>query len=304
MQGDEDRSRYIQKALGYTLSGDASLECLFILYGATSRNGKGTLMDTYLTIQGDYGRTANPDMLATKFNDSSSSSGPSEDVARLAGARFVNISEPERKITLNSALTKRLTGNDTITARYLRENSIEFRPSFKIFINTNHLPNITDMTLFQSGRIKIIPFNRHFEEEEQDKGLKKLFRQEANLSAIFNWILDGYVLYTLEGLEMPASVVAATSEYNRESDRFGQFVDECLVEGETLETRTSAVYRVYQQWCSDNGYRAESVRGVNQALGARYSVVQKRPADKSGGPTQIVLGVGLVQGDNLVKEKE
>ena len=100
------------------------------------------------------------------------------------------------------------------------------------------------------------------------------------------------------------SVVAATSEYNRESDRFGQFVDECLVEGETLETRTSAVYRVYQQWCSDNGYRAESVRGVNQALGARYSVVQKRPADKSGGPTQIVLGVGLVQGDNLVQEKE
>jgi len=304
MQGDEDRSRYIQKALGYTLSGDASLECLFILYGATSRNGKGTLMETFLTIQGDYGRTANPDMLATKFNDSSSSSGPSEDVARLAGARFVNISEPERKITLNSALTKRLTGNDTITARYLRENSIEFRPSFKIFINTNHLPNITDMTLFQSGRIKIIPFNRHFEEDEQDKGLKKLFRQETNLSAIFNWILDGYVLYTLEGLEMPASVVAATSEYNRESDRFGQFVDERLVEGETLETRTSAVYRVYQQWCSDNGYRAESVRGVNQALGARYSVVQKRPADKSGGPTQIVLGVGLVQGDNLVQEKE
>ena len=260
-------------------------------------------METFLTIMGDYGRTANPDMLATKFNDSSSSSGPSEDVARLAGARFVNISEPEKKVTLNSALTKRLTGNDTITARYLHENSIEFRPSFKIFINTNHLPNITDMTLFQSGRIKIIPFNRHFEEDEQDKGLKKRFTEESNMSAIFNWILDGYVLYTLEGLEMPKSVIEATSEYNRESDRFGQFADECLVVGEILEVRTAAVYARYQIWCSENGYKPESVRGLNQALGSRYSIVRKRPVDGSGGPTPIVVGVGIAQGDELVKNQ-
>ncbi len=303
MQNDEDRARYVQKALGYTLSGDTSLECLFILYGATSRNGKGTMMETYLTIQGDYGRTANPDMLATKFNYSSSSSGPSEDVARLAGSRFINISEPDKRITLNSALTKRLTGNDTITARYLNENSIEFRPSFKIFINTNHLPNITDMTLFQSGRIKIIPFNRHFEEEEQDKGLKKLFREPTNLSAIFNWILDGFVMYTLEGLEMPASVIEATSEYNRESDRFGQFADECLVEDERLEVRTSAVYQVYQRWCNDNGYKPESVKGLYQALSAMYTVVRKRPADKSGNVTSILVGAALAQGDDLVTDK-
>ncbi|MDD3512393.1 MAG: phage/plasmid primase, P4 family [Synergistaceae bacterium] len=303
MQNDNDCARYIQKALGYSLSGDTSLECLFILYGATSRNGKGTMMETYLTIQGDYGRTANPDMLATKFNYSGSSSGPSEDVARLAGSRFINIAEPDKRITLNSALTKRLTGNDTITARYLNENSIEFRPSFKIFINTNHLPNITDMTLFQSGRIKIIPFNRHFEEEEQDKGLKKLFREPTNLSAIFNWILDGYVMYTLEGLEMPKSVIEATSEYNRESDRFGQFADECLVEDERLEVRTSAVYQVYQRWCNDNGYKPESVKGLYQSLSTKYTIVRKRPADKSGSVTSILIGAALEQGDDLVTDK-
>ena len=303
MQNDDACARYIQKALGYSLSGDTSLECLFILYGATSRNGKGTMMETFLTIMGDYGRTANPEMLATKFNDSSSSSGPSEDVARLAGARFVNISEPEKKVTLNSALTKRLTGNDTITARYLHENSIEFRPSFKIFINTNHLPNITDMTLFQSGRIKIIPFKRHFEEAEQDKGLKKRFTEESNMSAIFNWILDGYVLFTLEGLDMPGSVIAATSEYNRESDRFGQFADECLDVGEGYEVRTSAVYLAYQRWCTENGYRPESVKGLNQALSAKYSVVRKRPNDGSGGPTSVLSGAKLVgNADDLVKE--
>ena len=91
---------------------------------------------------------------------------------RLPGCRFrfVNISEPEKKITLDAALTKRLTGNDTITARYLHENSFEFRPNFKVFINTNHLPNITDLTLFESGRIKIIPFNRHLMKRNRIKG--------------------------------------------------------------------------------------------------------------------------------------
>ena len=144
MQGDTSRSRYLQKALGYSLSGDTRMECMFILYGATSRNGKGTTMESVLRILGEYGKNADPSLLSTKFGVQSSG-GPSEEIARLAGSRFVNISEPEKKITLDAALTKRLTGNDTITARYLHENSFEFRPNFKVFINTNHLPNITDL---------------------------------------------------------------------------------------------------------------------------------------------------------------
>lgn len=139
---------------------------MFILYGATSRNGKGTAMETFLKIMGDYGKTSNPDMLAAKFRGGNTG-GPSEEVARLVGSRFVNISEPEKKITFNAALVKRMTGNDTINARFLNENSFDFVPVFKIFINTNYLPNVNDMTLFQSGRLKIIPFNRHFEEGEQ-----------------------------------------------------------------------------------------------------------------------------------------
>lgn len=193
------------------------MECLFILYGATSRNGKGTMMETFLRIMGDYGRNADPSLLAMKFN--AQSNGPTEEVARLAGSRFVNISEPEKKLTMDAAFTKRMTGNDSITARFLHENSFEFRPNFKIFINTNHLPNITDLTLFDSGRIKIIPFNRHFEEEEQDKGLKAFFAGEENMSGIFNWLLEGHRLFEREGLNMPKSVLEATDAYHKESDR-------------------------------------------------------------------------------------
>jgi putative DNA primase/helicase len=90
---------------------------------------------------------------------------------------------------LNIALVKQLTGGDTYTARNLHENNIEFSPEFKIFINTNHLPNTSDHTIFTSDRVKPIPFNRHFKPEEQDTGLKQLFRRYHNMSGIFNWLI-------------------------------------------------------------------------------------------------------------------
>ena len=224
-----------------------------------------------------------------KFN--AQSGGPSEEIARLAGSRFVNISEPEKKITLDAALTKRLTGNDTITARYLHENSFEFRPNFKIFINTNHRPNITDLTLFESGRIKIIPFDRHFDEKEQDKGLKGFFAEPENMSGILNWMLEGYKMFRSQGLEMPDSVVQATMDYQMFSDKMGQFFSECLQPKADSELRRAAVYTRYKEWCAENGYRADSAKVLNAEIDKRYTVQKKRPADGVGSTTQIVLGV-------------
>ena len=209
MEGKTAVARYLQKAIGYSLSGDTSLECLFIMFGPTTRNGKTTTIETILRVMGEYGRSAKPDMLATNYFRGQSN-GSSDDVARLAGARFVGISEMEQKLTINASLVKQLTGNDKITARFLHENSIEFYPQFKIFINTNHRPNITDLTLFKSGRVNLIPFERHFEENEQDKDLKKFFAEESNLSGILNWCLEGYRMYLSEGLKPPASVLKAT----------------------------------------------------------------------------------------------
>ena len=96
MEGSEGKALFLQKALGYGLTGDTRHECFFILYGPTSRNGKGLTMETFMTLMGDYGRTARPDSIAQK--QTTNGSGPSEDIARLAGARFVNISEPDKKL--------------------------------------------------------------------------------------------------------------------------------------------------------------------------------------------------------------
>lgn len=300
MQGDKARSNYLQKAIGYALTGDTKMECLFILYGPTSRNGKGTTMESILRIMGEYGKNADPTMLQAKFN--AQSGGPSEEIARLAGARFVNISEPEKKITLDAALTKRLTGNDTITARYLHENSFEFRPNFKIFINTNHRPNITDLTLFESGRIKIIPFDRHFEENEQDKGLKQFFADPENMSGILNWMLEGYRMYRSQGLAMPDSVKQATMDYQMFSDKMGQFFDENIQEKQGSELRRGAVYKRYQEWCQENGYRAEAAKNLNTEIEKRYRVEKKRPNDGVGSTTPMVLNVEFVMPEQVKEE--
>ena len=286
MMGDKDTIRYTQKALGYALSGDTRMECFFILYGATSRNGKGTLMESFLRLMGDYGRNADPVMLAMKFN--AQSNGPTEELARLAGSRFVNISEPEKKLTIDAALTKRLTGNDTITARFLHENSFEFRASFKIFINTNYQPNITDLTLFHSGRVKMIPFNRHFEESEQDKGLKAFFAQPENMSGIFNWVYEGFKLFIKEGLEMPQAVKDATADYELESDKVGQFCALCLQQKKGEELRSVAVFDIYMRWCEANNIKALSQPNFKKEMERRFVYEIRRPWKEKGNSTTFL----------------
>lgn len=296
MQGKAAVGRYLQKAVGYSLTGDTSLECLFIMYGPTTRNGKTTTIETILRLMGEYGRSAKPDMLASNFRGPSNGA-PSEDVARLAGARFVGISEMEQKLTINASLTKQLTGNNRITARFLHENSFEFQLQAKIFIDTNHLPNVTDQTLFESGRLLIIPFNRHFEEHEQDKSLKTTLSDPAALSGILNWAVEGYRLFKAEGLEPPEDVKSATAQYRQDSDRISQFIDSWLEEGkdedgDKYQVPCKAAYRVYSRWCEEMNYRPDNYKNFRAAMEKAYMVDTRRP--KGGGSmTPLIIGVRL-----------
>lgn len=293
MQGNKTVAKYLQKAIGYTMTGDTSLECLFILFGPTTRNGKTTTIETILRVMGEYGCSAKPDMLASNFRGPSNG-GPSEDVARLAGARFVGISEMEQKLTLNASLTKQLTGNGSITARFLHQNSFDFRLQAKIFIDTNYLPNANDKTLFESGRLKVIPFRRHFEEHEQDKTLKATLTAPENLSGILNWCIEGYHLFKREGLEEPKDVQDATAQYAQDSDRIAQFVDAWMEEGTDEERRpyeasTRAAYRVYSSWCDDMNYRPDNYKNFRASIEKIFSVCLKHPI---GGGNRISMIVG------------
>ena len=298
MVGRKNVGRYLQKAIGYALSGDTSLECLFIMFGPTTRNGKTTTIETILRVMDEYGRSAKPDMLATNYFRGQSN-GSSDDVARLAGARFVGISEMEQ--TINASLTKQLTGNGSITARFLYEGYFEFHLQAKIFIDTNHLPNVTDRTLFESGRLKIIPFTRHFEDHEQDKSLKTTLMQPENLSGILNWCIEGYKLFKAEGLNEPDEVKAATEEYRVDSDRIAQFMQQCLKKEKSSEIKASNIYSRYKEWCCDNGFKYESSQNFYKRLSLEYRIVKRRPWKQTTtgnmNPLALVNDVAWVVGE-------
>mgnify|MGYP000952643638 FL=1 len=296
MSGDLDKAKFLQKSLGYAVTGDTRHECLFFLYGETSRNGKGTLMESVLKVLGDYGRAVRPETIAQKrFTNSQA---PSEDIARLVGIRLANISEPGRGLLLNAAQVKTMTGNDTLNARFLHENSFDFEPQFKLYINTNYLPVVNDMTLFSSGRVIIIPFNRHFDETEQDRSLKERFAKPDVQSAILNWLIRGYQLLCEEGLKPPKAVQESTAEYARESNKVIQFIEESLIEDSASEIKTSLVYEAYRTWCVKNGHFPENNRNFNHELRKVADVARKRP--KTGGnPTTLLLGYRLKVEDFL-----
>ena len=288
MKGDTDTAVFLQKALGYSLTGDTSEECFFILYGNTTRNGKSTLSETVAYILGDYARTIQPQTLSRRSTDGAAAS---PDIARLKGARLVNMPEPEKGLELNIALVKQLTGGDTFTGRFLNENPVEFRPECKFFINTNHLPRTSDDTVFSSGRVKLIPFERHFTPEEQDTGLKRLFRKKENMSGILNWMMGGYRLMLETGIDVPARVAAAIAEYRQEADIVGTFLSEYTCEQDNGKLSTSELYSNYAVWAKQNGYKPLSSRSFVGELRRRVEVKHDRVMGN------IIVGFALLNAD-------
>jgi putative DNA primase/helicase len=267
--GEKDLAVYLQKAFGYACTGLMEYEQFYILHGRTSRNGKTTLTESIGNLLGDYCVTAQPQTFSRRNSDGSAAS---PDTARLKGARLINIPEPEHDMTLNSALMKQLTGGDTYTGRFLNENLFQFRFEGKPVINTNHLPRVSDDTIFASGRAKIIPFNRHFTEAEQDKTLKQEFRKAKNKSAILNWLIDGYRLTLEADFDPPGIVKTAIAEYRQDVDLIGVFLSECTVGEENARLATSALYSRYALWAKDNGYRPLSNRPFVGDLRRRFEV--------------------------------
>ena len=293
--GDKETARYIQKAAGYALTGDTRHECLFILYGATSRNGKSTLLETIAAMMGDYAATANPETFTKK--DRANDNAPREDIARLAGVRFVTVSEPPRGMELNASLVKSLTGRDTIKARRLYESSFEYVPQFKLFFNSNHRPRVDDMTVFESERIKMIPFGVHFGKDRRDPYLKDTLQTPESLSGVLNWCIEGLQAIRAEGFKEPPAVVQATDEYRRKQDKLLQFLEEKAEENAGFEVPLLELHSAFANWCSASGLMSVSVPKFKELLEERQIFTKKkRPAGsgRAGKTAVYVLGVRLL----------
>lgn len=256
MQGDKDKIHYLQKLFGTCLTGDVRLEKMWFLFGSTTRNGKSTMIERIADVLGDYSKTIRPETLAIKNNPDSRTASP--DVAKLAGTRLCVCSEIPKRMPLDVGLLKTLTGRDTIVARFLHQDEFQFVPKFKMICNTNFLPVVSDNTIFKSDRIQVVSFDRHFKEAEQDKTLKDKLSTNEALSGILNWMIEGWITFCREGLEVPEAIKKSTTDYEASSDKLQNFINECLAEAEGKNISVKETYARYERWCSENGYHVEN----------------------------------------------
>ena len=256
MQGDKDKIHYLQKLFGTCLTGDVRLEKMWFLFGSTTRNGKSTMIERIADVLGDYSKTIRPETLAIKNNPDSRTASP--DVAKLAGTRLCVCSEIPKRMPLDVGLLKTLTGRDTIVARFLHQDEFQFVPKFKMICNTNFLPVVSDNTIFKSDRVQVVSFDRHFEEAEQDKTLKDKLSTKEALSGILNWMIEGWIAFCREGLEVPEAIKKSTTDYETSSDKLQNFINECLAEAEGKNISVKETYARYEKWCSENGYHVEN----------------------------------------------
>lgn len=243
---DKDLIIWIQKALGYSLTGKTSEQVMFILNG-NGRNGKSVFLDVVSHIFGDYRTNIQPDSLMVK-----NSQGANSDIARLKGARFVTTVESNDGMRFNEGLVKQLTGGDTVTARFLHANEFEFTPKFKVWMATNHRPIIrgTDKGIWR--RIRLIPFEREFTEEEVDLDLTSKLLAESD--GILQWMLKGLEMWQKERLGMCEKILMANKEYRQEMDVVSTFIEECVNNSLGKEVKAAELYQHYKNYCSQNGF--------------------------------------------------
>lgn len=248
--GDKRLQDYIQRSIGYSISGSNSEQCAYFLYGM-GNNGKSTFLDTIADLLGSYAMNVQPDTLMLQSRLGSSGGGANSDIARLKSARFITCEEPTEGMRLNEGLLKQLTGGSKVTARHLYGDEFEFTPEFKIWIATNHKPVIrgTDFGIWR--RIKLIPFEVNIPKEKVDKNLKYKLRQE--FPQILAWAVEGCMKWQAEGLDEPECVLEATKEYKKEMDLIAGFVEQCIiVDYSAGNIMASDLFGVYSKWAKQN----------------------------------------------------
>lgn len=263
-QGDKELLHYLQKAIGYTLTGSIREQCLFLCYGEGS-NGKSVFLDVISRMMGDYAMNAQVEtLLERKFGTSSYTS----DLARLKGARFTTTGENNEGSKINEGLVKQLTGGERITARFLYGQEFEFYPNFKIWLATNHKPIIRGNDNGIWRRIISIPFLYKVPENQRDKDL--VFKLQAEIPQILGWAIKGCMMWQKEGLKLPSVIEKSNKDYQNEMDIISTFIDENaeVIKGEV--TNATEIYQEYEKWAKASNEFIMSSTRFGRELAKRF----------------------------------
>jgi putative DNA primase/helicase len=257
VQPDPEIRDFLQRAAGYSITGLAAWHALLLCFG-NGANGKTTFLEALRHAFGDYAQqTPTSTLMRRRPGDASN------DVARLRGARFVVATESEQDQRLAESTIKRLTGGDTLSARYLFKEYFDFAPSHTLWLSTNYRPRVlgTDDGIWR--RLVLLPWGVTINTDEQDPDLPAKLRAEAD--GILCWALTGAAVVLTDGLTVPVSVIDATEVYRVEQDLLGDFLEERCTTGPGQWVTNVDLYAAYSECCKNAG---ESVILSNKAFTA------------------------------------
>lgn len=300
--GDKDLINYMQRIVGYCLSGKTSEDLMFFLIGGGA-NGKSTFRSALEMLFGEYSSSIKISALLTQTSDSN----VDYQKATMKGRRVVWTDEVPEGKRFNESQIKAMVGSDKILARAIFEKPFEFTPTHKLFPIGNHTPTITGTDNGIWRRIVLIPFGATFNADSAKRrdSFEILRELSAELPGILNWALRGWLDYAARGLKnRPSAVVDATQKYRDSQDQLACFIEECYErygENEFRREKLQDMFSVYNSWCEANGEvpssktrrhfsqkLKEQQLEVRQSTGGLYYVFGiSRRRDESGAPPSV-----------------
>jgi putative DNA primase/helicase len=272
---------FLKRAFGSCLTGITSDKALYILHGPEGDNGKSTMIDTIQLLLGDYAIRTPVETFLRKRDGAIPN-----DVAMLKGARFVWASENERGSRLSEALLKSMSGGDKLAARFMRGEFFTFDPEFKLWLATNHKPQVRgDRALW--NRLKLIPFAVTIPKDKQKPRHEVMEMFRAEFSGILNWLVEGCLEWQKDGLGVPEEVIEATNEYEAEQDTFAAFIEEKCIRVASARVLSLALYRVYKPWSEERGETPVSHKTFSSLMAERGFAKTKT------GKGALYSGIGL-----------
>jgi len=266
--GDDELTGYVRRAIGYSLTGNTTEQCLFLCHGFGA-NGKSTLLSVLRSVLGDYAANTPFDTLV-ETGSADSTNG----LAALAGSRLITSSEVSEQGRLNEARIKAITGGDPITARFLYKEFFTFTPQFKLWLTVNHLPAIRGDDDGIWRRIKLVPFTQSFKGRE-DRELEETLRGE--LPGILAWAVRGCLEWQEHGLGEPEAVRKATAKYRTDSDIMNRFLEDHSENAADGEVTSAVLYQKYSTWCEREGEYCLSSTKFGRRLSERgYTTSRSR----------------------------